>query len=67
MDAGRKEELQRSREKAQEVYMEVKSEVNKCIAYLKEKREQDPYRSLLARLLYQATHGFHSQVPTFQL
>ncbi|XP_019183791.1 PREDICTED: acyltransferase-like protein At3g26840, chloroplastic isoform X2 [Ipomoea nil] len=63
---GRKEEL-KSREKAQEVYMEVKSEVNKCIAYLKEKREKDPYRSLLARLLYQATHGFNSQVPTFQL
>ncbi|RAL38181.1 hypothetical protein DM860_000875 [Cuscuta australis] len=64
---GRKEEL-KSREKAQEVYTEVKSEVSKCIAYLKEKRERDPYRSLLPRLLYQATHGgFRSPVPTFEL
>lgn len=61
---GRKEELQ-SREKAQELYMEVKSEVEKCLDYLKEKRESDPYRNIFARFTYQATHGFHAQVPTF--
>ncbi|ONI20031.1 hypothetical protein PRUPE_3G311200 [Prunus persica] len=65
---GRKQEL-RDREKAHQVYLEVKSEVEKCLAYLREKRENDPYRSIFSRLQYQATHGFSSQVeiPTFEL
>ncbi|PIN01708.1 Diacylglycerol O-acyltransferase [Handroanthus impetiginosus] len=63
---GRKQEL-RSREKAHELYLEVKAEVEKSLAYLKEKRENDPYRNILARLAYQATHGFDSEVPTFDL
>ncbi|KAI3457791.1 hypothetical protein Pfo_014454 [Paulownia fortunei] len=61
---GRKQEL-KSREKAHELYLEVKSEVEKCLAYLKEKRESDPYRNIFARLRYQATHGFDSEIPTF--
>ncbi|KAH6766569.1 Esterase/lipase/thioesterase family protein [Perilla frutescens var. hirtella] len=61
---GRKQEL-KSKEKGQQLYLEVKSEVEKCLAYLKEKRESDPYRNIFARLTYQATHGFHSEVPTF--
>ncbi|KAL6960374.1 hypothetical protein U1Q18_038139 [Sarracenia purpurea var. burkii] len=63
---GRKQEL-RSREKAHELYLEVKSEVEGCMAFLKEKREHDPYRSLLPRLIFQATNGFDSEVPTFEL
>ncbi|XP_057437570.1 phytyl ester synthase 2, chloroplastic-like isoform X2 [Lotus japonicus] len=63
---GRKQEL-RDREKSEELYLQVKSEVERCIAYLKEKRESDPYRSILSRLLYQATHGFASEVPTFEI
>ncbi|CAI8613448.1 unnamed protein product [Vicia faba] len=63
---GRKQEL-KDREKSQELYFEVKSEVERCIAYLKEKRESDPYRSILSRLLYQATHGFTSDIPTFEI
>lgn len=63
---GRNQEL-RSREKAHELYLEVKSEVERCLAYLKEKRENDPYRSILPRLIYQATNGFESEVPTFEV
>ncbi|ESR60228.1 hypothetical protein CICLE_v10015254mg [Citrus x clementina] len=63
---GRKQEL-RDKKKAHELYLEIKSEVENCLAYLKEKRENDPYRNILARLIYQATHGFTSQVPTFDL
>ncbi|MBA0829223.1 hypothetical protein Goarm_013841, partial [Gossypium armourianum] len=62
----RKEEL-RNRERAHEVYLHVKTEVEKCIAYLKERREEDPYRNLMTRLVYQATHGFEAEVPTFEL
>lgn len=61
---GRKQEL-RSREKSQELYGEVKSEVENYLAYLKEKRGNDPYRSILARQVYQAIHGPEAEVPTF--
>ena len=57
----------KDRERAYGLYLEVKSEVERCLAYLREKRESDPYRNLLPRLLYQATHGFTSEVPTFEI
>ncbi|XP_042501765.1 acyltransferase-like protein At3g26840, chloroplastic isoform X3 [Macadamia integrifolia] len=63
---GRKTEL-RDKEQAHELYLEVKSEVENCIAYLKEKREKDLYRNILPRLVYQATHGIDSEIPTFEL
>jgi len=63
---GRREEL-RDRDRAQQLYMHVKGEVENCIAYLKEKREKDPYRNLIPRLLYQATQGFDAEIPTFEL
>ncbi|KAL8137560.1 hypothetical protein V2J09_003561 [Rumex salicifolius] len=61
---GRKEEL-KDRDKAQELYLEVKSEVQTCLEYLRANRQRDPYRSILSRTLYQATNGFTSQVPSF--
>ncbi|XP_065865692.1 phytyl ester synthase 2, chloroplastic-like isoform X2 [Euphorbia lathyris] len=64
---GRKKELLEEKEKAHELYIQVKCEVEKCIAFLKEKRKSDRYRNIVARLAYQATHGFTSQVPTFEL
>ncbi|KAL6958194.1 hypothetical protein U1Q18_047997 [Sarracenia purpurea var. burkii] len=63
---GRKQEL-RDREKAQELYLEIQSEVERCMAFSKEKRENDPYRNIFPRLIYQATHGFESEVPTFEV
>ncbi|KAK9108568.1 hypothetical protein Syun_024579 [Stephania yunnanensis] len=63
--AGRKEEL-KDRDQAKKLYLEVKSEVERCIAYLKEKREEDPYRSLPSRLFYQAIHGLDAEIPTFK-
>ncbi|KAF5479268.1 hypothetical protein F2P56_000102 [Juglans regia] len=63
---GRKLEL-KDRDKSHELYLQVKSEVQKCIAYLKEKRENDPYRNLIPRLIYQTIHGFTAEVPTFEL
>ncbi|EOA23575.1 hypothetical protein CARUB_v10016769mg [Capsella rubella] len=64
--AGKEKEL-KDKEKAQEVYLQAKSEVEQCIAYLKMKRESDPYRHLLPRMLYQASHGLSSEIPTFDL
>ncbi|XP_010502630.1 PREDICTED: acyltransferase-like protein At3g26840, chloroplastic [Camelina sativa] len=64
--AGKEKEL-KDKEKAHELYLQVKSEVEQCVAYLKMKRESDPYRHLLPRMLYQATHGWASEIPTFHL
>lgn len=63
---GMRQELN-DRSNAQQLYLHVKSEVENCIAYLKEKRDEDPYRNFLPRLLYQTTHGFEAEVPTFKL
>ncbi|XP_021297858.1 acyltransferase-like protein At3g26840, chloroplastic [Herrania umbratica] len=65
---GMKVEL-RDKDKSHELYLHIKSEVERCLAYLKERREKDPYRNLLSRLAYQATHGSTSasQIPTFEL
>jgi len=62
---GREKEL-RDRDEAQRLYLQVKYEVESCINYLKEKREKDPYRSILHRLLYQAVHGPNTEIPTFE-
>ncbi|CAN6167598.1 unnamed protein product [Urochloa humidicola] len=62
---GREKEL-RDKEEAQKLYLQVKFEVESCINYLKEKREKDPYRSILPRLLYQAVHGPNAEIPTFE-
>ncbi|KAI6700878.1 hypothetical protein NL676_015202 [Syzygium grande] len=64
--AGRKQEL-RDREKSHELYLQVKSEVERCMAFLREKREGDPYRSIFSRLMYRATCGSTSEIPTFKL
>ncbi|XP_010514347.1 PREDICTED: acyltransferase-like protein At3g26840, chloroplastic [Camelina sativa] len=64
--AGKEKEL-KDKDKAQEVYLQAKSEVEQCIAYLKMKRESDPYRHLLPRVLYQASHGWSGEIPTFDL
>ncbi|TKW34054.1 hypothetical protein SEVIR_2G279500v4 [Setaria viridis] len=62
---GREKEL-RDKEEAQQLYLQVKFEVESCINYLKEKRQNDPYRSILPRLLYQAVHGPNAEIPTFE-
>lgn len=48
-------------------YRQIKSEVEGIMAYLKKKREEDPYRSIIQRALFQATYGPSSQIPTFEL
>lgn len=58
--------LVRDRKSANEVYVRIKSQVEEIMSYLKRKREEDPYRSLPQRALYQATWGASAQVPTFE-
>ncbi|KAJ1283785.1 hypothetical protein BS78_03G153200 [Paspalum vaginatum] len=58
--------LVRDRKRANEVYLRIKLEVEEIMSYLKRKREEDPYRSIAQRALYQATWGVSAQVPTFE-
>lgn len=62
---GKKEAL-KDREKARELYMEIKSEVESSMSYLLKKREQDPYRSIVDRTVYRASRAPLDQVPTFE-
>jgi len=50
---------------ANDLYMHVKSEVERIISYLLEKRMEDKYRSLIPRMLYQAARGPTCEVPAF--
>ncbi|OAY85761.1 Acyltransferase-like protein, chloroplastic [Ananas comosus] len=59
-------DILKDRRNANLVYLNVKSEIESIISYLRRKREEDSYRSLTQRLLYQATWGFSTQVPSFE-
>ncbi|KAF0908349.1 hypothetical protein E2562_024759 [Oryza meyeriana var. granulata] len=56
----------RDRKSANEVYLHIKSEVENLMSYLKRKREEDPYRSIVQRAVYQASWGVSAEVPTFE-
>ncbi|CAM0881241.1 unnamed protein product [Alopecurus aequalis] len=56
----------RDRKSANKVYLHIKSEIENAMSYLQRKREEDPYRSISQRAVYQATWGVSAQVPTFE-
>ncbi|XP_027114435.1 acyltransferase-like protein At1g54570, chloroplastic [Coffea eugenioides] len=60
-----RQELLKDREKARELYLQIKSEVENSMAYLLRKREEDPYRNILDRTAYRAFSAPIDQVPTF--
>ncbi|CAK7340886.1 unnamed protein product [Dovyalis caffra] len=60
------EEMLKDKENANQLYLHIKSEVENNIAYLLKKREEDPYRSLIDRTIYQALHSPLSNVPSFE-
>lgn len=59
-----REMLVRDKESANELYLQIKSEVEQNIAYLLKKREEDPYRNVLDRVAYRAVYG--REVPSFK-
>uniref|UniRef100_A0A7N0T502 Uncharacterized protein n=2 Tax=Kalanchoe fedtschenkoi TaxID=63787 RepID=A0A7N0T502_KALFE len=61
-----REAVLKDKEAASEVYLQVKSEIERSIRYLLKKREEDPYRSIIARTLYRAVSANpFDQAPTF--
>lgn len=61
-----KKEMLKDREKARELYLEIKSDVETSMSYLLKKREQDPYRSIVDRTVYRAFRAPMDQVPAFE-
>ncbi|MQM02522.1 hypothetical protein Taro_035288 [Colocasia esculenta] len=55
------------RTNANALYLQTKSEIERIITYLRRKREEDPYRSIFQRALYQASWSSTQHAPTFQL
>ncbi|XP_073025974.1 phytyl ester synthase 1, chloroplastic-like isoform X2 [Primulina eburnea] len=62
-------ELLKDRQKARELYFQIKSEVETNLSYLLKKRHEDPYRSMIDRILYQgrAPGASIDQIPSFDL
>ncbi|KAK7258783.1 hypothetical protein RIF29_24370 [Crotalaria pallida] len=61
------ENVLKDREAANQLYLQVKSQVKHNIDYLIKKREEDPYRNLIVRKMYQAFYPSESdQTPTFK-
>ncbi|XP_009609700.1 phytyl ester synthase 1, chloroplastic-like isoform X1 [Nicotiana tomentosiformis] len=60
-----RQDLLKDREKAKELYLHIKSEVQNSMNYLLKKREEDPYRSVIDRTTYRAFSATFDDVPTF--
>ncbi|ONK78621.1 uncharacterized protein A4U43_C02F20730 [Asparagus officinalis] len=62
-----KMEVLKDKERAKEVYLNIKSEVESMISFLLKKREEDDYRSIFRRMQHEAAYGAasSSQMPTF--
>ncbi|XP_059652712.1 phytyl ester synthase 1, chloroplastic-like isoform X2 [Cornus florida] len=61
-----KKEMLKDRRNAKELYMQIKSEVERSMAYLIKKREEDPYRGIIERTVYRAAFAPTDQVPAFE-
>ncbi|WCJ43271.1 Esterase/lipase/thioesterase family protein [Euphorbia peplus] len=62
---GKEEMLLKDKEYAEEMYLQVKTEVRRNIDYLLKKRDEDPYRDVFDRTLYRALYSRLSDIPTF--
>ncbi|KAK3011153.1 hypothetical protein RJ639_011097 [Escallonia herrerae] len=61
-----REEILKDRECAKELYLQIKAEVERNVAYLMKKREEDPYRGIIQRTMYRAFAAPLEGVPAFK-
>lgn len=59
-----KESMLQDKNNANQLYLQIKSEVEHNINYLIKKREEDPYRNIVDRIMYQAIYP--NDTPTFK-
>ena len=60
-----KENMLNDEDYLQELYVQIKCDVEKCVAYLLEKREEDPYRGLVERVMWQTNYDDLDHIPSF--
>ncbi|KAE9593644.1 hypothetical protein Lal_00036314 [Lupinus albus] len=61
------ENMLKDKEVANKLYLNIKSQVKENIDYLIKKREEDPYRNLINRKIYEALYpSKNDQTPTFK-
>ena len=60
-----REEILKDKKNANQLYNQVKSEVEHSLAFLIKKRKEDPYRSFIDRTVYKALHASQHEVPSF--
>ncbi|KAF3942900.1 hypothetical protein CMV_030487 [Castanea mollissima] len=60
-----REDILKDKRVANQLYSQIKAEVERNMAFLIEKRQEDPYRSIVDRTLYKVIHG-PIEVPAFE-
>ncbi|KAL8238905.1 hypothetical protein R6Q59_015472 [Mikania micrantha] len=60
-----KEHMSNDKDFLHELYVHIKCDVEKNIAYLLTKRENDPYRGIVERLVWLIKYGSLDQIPSF--
>ncbi|KAM0992230.1 hypothetical protein ACFX13_010676 [Malus domestica] len=61
-----KKEILRDKENANELYLQIQSDIENSLAYLIKKREEDPYRNIFDRTAYRVMYSSGEEVPTFE-
>ncbi|KAK7849953.1 acyltransferase-like protein [Quercus suber] len=61
-----REDILKDKQAANQLYLQVKSEVERQISFLIKKRQEDPYRSIVDRTLYKAIYAPSHEVPAFE-
>lgn len=61
-----KENMLDDKDYLRELYLQIKCEVEKNMAYLLKKREEDPYRRIVERIAWQMNYGILDQIPSFE-
>lgn len=61
-----KKEILKDRESANKCYLQIKSQVENNLAYLLEKRKDDPYRNIFDRTLFKALYAPLHDIPSFE-
>ncbi|KAK4596211.1 hypothetical protein RGQ29_014310 [Quercus rubra] len=61
-----REDILQDKQVANQLYLQVKSEVERQMSFLIKKRQEDPYRSIVDRTLYKAIYAPSHEVPAFE-
>lgn len=61
-----KKEMLKDKENANQLYLHIKSDIENSLAYLLEKRKEDPFRNIFDRTMYKALYAPTQDIPSFE-